>query len=245
MISHDPLRSAQEIRESLASEKRRLTFFLGAGTSMAVGFPGIDSLTQKVLDILQEPSKGQFTQILEELPTGSNVENILDRIRLYCELSGNTEEKKYGCLGGTDARNLDYAVCQAICEVICGDPPKGLQPHLIFAQWLRWLYTSRDWPVEIFTTNFDLLIERAMEELGIPFFDGFIGSVSPFFVPESVDAEMGRTNESACPPRAWTRLWKIHGSINWHIKKYNKNRERITRLSGTEFKKADQLIQTQ
>jgi NAD-dependent SIR2 family protein deacetylase len=47
MISHDPLRSAQEIRESLASEKRRLTFFLGAGTSMAVGFPGIDSLTQK------------------------------------------------------------------------------------------------------------------------------------------------------------------------------------------------------
>ena len=248
MHTYDPLHEASEIREQLASDKRRLAFFFGAGTSMAVGLPGIDDLTTRVLELLQEPFKTQFEKIKAKLPENSNVENVLDHIRTCRELIGDSEENEYdGLKGAQAAKDLDNAVCQAISEVVRGDPPKGFKPHLIFAQWLRLLFICRDWPVEVFTTNYDLLLEQAMEESGVPFFDGFIGSVNPFFVPESVEAEVegGRINDSGYnyPPRAWTRLWKIHGSINWYMQEYLTNkRKRITRLSGSNTTGGELMI---
>ena len=203
MIYHDPLSVALEIREQLASEKRMLAFFAGAGTSMAVGFPGISQITHKVSEVLEEPLKGKYLRIMEELPTEANVEAVLDRVRIYCELIGDDEEKTYSCLVGQEARNLDRAICNAICGEFCSDPPKGLNPHLIFAQWLGALRYSRDWPVEIFTLNYDLLFEKAMEAYGIPFFDGFLGSVGPFFVPESVEAERGQRFDPFCRHCIW------------------------------------------
>src|SRR5258708_39638022 len=50
-----------------------------------------------------------------------------------------------------------------------------------------------------------------------PFFDGFVGAVSPFFVPEAVDADPGKSAEDVYPPRSWIRLWKLHGSVNWQL----------------------------
>ena len=234
MATHDPYSVALEIREQLSSEKRRLGFFFGAGTSMAVGLPGIDHLTEKVCEELQEPDKAHFVNVKNELKEGSNVEDVLNRIRLYRELIGDSEEEEHcGIKGSYAARMLDSAICHMICKIISKDPPYGLDKHLIFAQWLKALHCNRCWPVEIFTTNYDLLFEKAMESYGIPFFDGFIGSVAPFFAPESVEAEEEKMNETAYPPRTWTRLWKLHGSINWYLQKDTSSSiERITRFSG-------------
>lgn len=52
--AYDPLQEAQQIREQLASHTRRLAFFLGAGTSMSVGAPGLESLTEYVSKALPE-----------------------------------------------------------------------------------------------------------------------------------------------------------------------------------------------
>jgi len=232
MIVHDPLSIAFEIREQLSSEKRKLAFFTGAGTSMAVGFPGIQQLTDMVSDRLKEPYKEKFNTIRNELSKQADVEAVLDRIRTYCELIGDDEEKGYSCLKGCEANQLDTAVCKEICGIFCIDPQGGLNPHLVFAQWIGALRNNRDLPVEIFTTNYDLLYEKAMETFGIPYFDGFGGSVNPFFLPESVEAEKTKKYDSVYPPRGWTRLWKIHGSINWSLfKDANSQKERIARLS--------------
>ena len=48
MLTYDPLRVAVEIREQLASDRRRIGFLFGAGTSMAVTLPGIEKLTSEV-----------------------------------------------------------------------------------------------------------------------------------------------------------------------------------------------------
>jgi hypothetical protein len=48
MATFDPYLAAVEIRDQLASEKRKLGFFFGAGASMAVGIPGIAALTDEV-----------------------------------------------------------------------------------------------------------------------------------------------------------------------------------------------------
>ena len=86
------------------------------------------------------------------------------------------------------------------------DIPEPL-PHHALARWLG--RVARQRPIEIFTTNYDLLIERALEDSQIPLFDGFVGAFRPFFSPEAL------TRIDAAPGPAWTRLWKIHGSVNW------------------------------
>jgi hypothetical protein len=245
MVSaHDPLRAALDVREQLATAKRRLAFFFGAGTSMAVGLPGIQALTDNVDEKLQGEQRTQYRKVRAELPAGSNVEDVLDRIRIYRELIGKDEAKEYvGIKGPKAAELLDASVCRAICVAVSKGTVKELKPHLILAQWLRALHTNREKPVEIFTANYDLLFEQAMEIAGVPFFDGFVGSVAPFFVPESVEADENKIGASAYPPKDWTRLWKIHGSVNWYMHRTaSGDVERISRLSGTEAREGQELV---
>jgi hypothetical protein len=243
MQSHDPYRAAVEIREQLASEKRKLGFLLGAGTSMAVGLPGIKELTDLVSHRLDDESKTQYERVRAELRQGdANVENVLDRVRTYIDLMDNSEDQEFGGLKGASvARALDSAICRAICEAVRGNPPNGLGPYVAFAQWIRALHTTRDWPVEIFTTNYDLLAEHALENAGVPFFDGFVGSAAPFFAPESVDAELGRQGDAVYPPKGWTRVWKLHGSVNWRVRR-DGLRATITRVSGALPGPGDEVI---
>jgi hypothetical protein len=240
--SHDLLSTAIEIREQLASESRRLLFFFGAGTSMAVGLPGVIALTKQIAEALQEPQKEQFGKLQKELPKNANVETILDRLRTLRQLIGDDHAKKYDGLKRADAEKLDAAICQAISEAVRKPAPKGMVPHQTFSQWLRALHSRREWPVEIFTTNYDLFFEQTMEHFGVPYFDGFVGSVEAFFAPESVEADGAKYDEIAYPPRAWTRLWKLHGSVNWRFQQDTKtSRSRIFRAASSECKAGEEL----
>lgn len=60
-------------------------------------------------------------------------------------------------------------------------------------------------------------LERALEEVGLPYFTGFVGTVKPFFLPESVDDFSGTYVK-----KNWIKLWKMHGSLNY--KKTNDGR---------------------
>lgn len=246
VIEHDPYRVALEIRERLASGERRLAFFFGAGTSIALGIPDIKALTTQVEAKLQEPYKTQYGQVKTELGAACNVEQVLDRVRLYRELIGDTPDKQHSGIKGKDqARDLDNAVCRAIVDIVKEPAKKDIQSHRILAQWIAVLHTRRVYPLEIFTTNYDVILEQAFEETGVPFFDGFVGSVNPFFAPECVEAEDTKEEQIVYPPRSWTRLWKLHGSINWRIRKdpYG-SAARITRVSSldTTFGEDDLIV---
>jgi len=156
---------------------------------MAVGIPGIEALTQQVKESLKEAQGTYFDHICKEIGDNPNVEDVLNRVRLYRELLGDDESKTHKSLTGKAAKELDTAICGAIHQNVSIEPPKGILPHKTFAQWLYASYAGRGWPIEIFTTNYDLLLEKAMEEVGVPYFDGFVGSVTPFFAPESVEAD--------------------------------------------------------
>lgn len=217
MAKFTQIDAVREIQEQLSSDKRKLGFFMGAGTSMAVNLPGIDELTSKVYSNLDPTNKTIFDSIKKSVPDTPNIEKILDKVRLCCELFEDDEHGEYyGIKGGTIAKNLDAQICRTIRDIIQKTDKKDAIPHKIFSQWLKALHSSRISPVEIFTLNYDLIIEEAMEEMGVPFFDGFIGSSRPFFAPESVEIELGEANNLFYPPIGWTRLWKLHGSINWY-----------------------------
>lgn len=208
----------KEIQEQLASDKRRLGFLLGAGSSMAVGLPGIENLTSKVESNVSENSK-KIIQLIKEKNRDQtvNIETILSKVRLCCELFENDKVSEYcGIKGEKSAKDLDIEICKQIRKIILETEVNSKTPHRIFSQWIKALHSARMSPIEIFTLNYDLLLEESMENIGVPFFDGFIGSYRPFFAPESVDLEYGDENNHFYPPIGWTRIWKLHGSINWY-----------------------------
>ncbi len=202
---------------------------------MAAGLPGIFALTEQVEAGLAEPQKTQFLAVKAECPSGCHIEQILDRVRLYRELIGNHATNTFcGIAGGSQAKELDHAICSGISTAIVTPPPARLVAHKTFAQWINAApHAQRAQPIEIFTTNYDTLFEQMMEEVNAPFFDGFIGSVQPFFAPACVDAENSRHDADVYPPRRWTRLWKLHGSINWRaVTEGGRPNARIIRVSG-------------
>jgi hypothetical protein len=209
---------------------------------MAVGLPGIVRLTDMVGNALRGAATTQFNAIKAEIGGPSDVESILNRLRLYRELIGHSDDREYlGIKGADAAKTLDSRICAAISEAVSVQPPGGLRPHTTFVQWIRSLHSNRTWPVEVFTTNYDLLLEQAMEAVGLPFFDGFVGSVTPFFVPESIEAADVLADAAIYPPRGWTRLWKLHGSINWHLRRTGLGRDVVTRVCGSTSNPGDEL----
>jgi len=56
----------KELREQL-SHSKRIGCFFGAGTSMAMGLPGIWDLTTQVIDSLEARDKEQVESILDHI----------------------------------------------------------------------------------------------------------------------------------------------------------------------------------
>jgi len=90
-----------------------------------------------------------------------------------------------------------------------------------FANWIG--QAERKYPVEIFTTNYDFLFELGLEDKEIPYYDGFCGSLRPFFNPESVEDLEFLSKQ--------TKLWKIHGSLGWH---FDRDTEKILRVNSDD-----------
>src|SRR6202011_985603 len=72
---------------------------------------------------------------------------------------------------------------------------------------------------KIFTLNYDLLLERALDNLGVLYFDGFLGTVNRTLRAESYHYDLyypGETTEGRVSRvDRVLHLYKLHGSINW------------------------------
>lgn len=204
----------------------RIGYFIGAGCPLGIFddkdekslryIPDVAGLTVRIRERLQErdvttpppvPLLGPIWDKLSEsckcaIVKIPNVEHILSEIRTLCSRRGNGDVDG---VSKADLQLLDSTICDFIAEEVGKSLPVHRCAYHRFASWVGGL--QRITPVEIFTPNYDLLLEEAFEQQGIPHFDGFVGSREPFFDIASIE-------QDSIPPR-WTRLWKLHGSINW------------------------------
>ncbi|NCB83666.1 MAG: hypothetical protein EOM44_04080 [Bacteroidia bacterium] len=73
--------------------------------------------------------------------------------------------------------------------------------------------------LNIFTTNYDLYSERAMDLLGIHYVNGFTGGISKFFNPAIFNYALAEKMDLS--QSKWSvidnffYLYKLHGSVNW------------------------------
>jgi hypothetical protein len=221
-MTHDPRRIVEALRDHLSRHDKPIAFLFGAGTSASPKkttapdeplIPPVAPLTALCAEAVRNLGanyEAAWSAIAAECVAidGNNfIEAMLSRVRLKVEAVGPGES-----LAGLDRAELE-AVQETIQKAIAravqpdeADIPDPL-PHHALARWLG--RVARQRPIEIFTTNYDLLIERALEDMQVQSFDGFVGSFRPFFSPDSL------TRTDVAPAPAWSRLWKIHGSVNW------------------------------
>lgn len=210
------IREVRELKTHLSYSKN-IGFFFGAGTSCALNIPNVEQLTSGIESKLTGDHLSNFKLVKADLETiitarKVNIEDILNQIRRIRELTGETI-KEYQAVSGTKAKLLDKEICTIIYDIIADkEKVADIEKTKKFFAWLSLL--NRDFSKEIFTTNYDLIIEKALEASQIPYFDGFVGSYEPFFWQESIDQFVSKNDMT----QNWIRLWKIHGSLSWFWK---------------------------
>lgn len=231
-----------EIRNIL-SYSTNIGFFFGAGTSCAFGLPDIMTLTnecKKRLDKTEQQLLDKISKSVVDLSGKQQVsiEDILNYIRQICELTQGREDYDFSGITGEEAANLDRKICEAVFAVIREKEEQAdIADMRKFVAWYD--SANRHFLKEIYTTNYDMLIEMALEANYTPYFDGFSGSYEPFFSPESIESFPGENDSTS----KWIRLWKIHGSLNWMKKKQTAtSSERIVRIGKIATPKDELMI---
>lgn len=85
--------------------------------------------------------------------------------------------------------------------------------------YLRIVKKTRQVPVNVYTTNYDLYNETALDTLGFMYNNGFLGSAKRIFNPNSynhvVVENLNLSRDVWKSVSNFINLYKIHGSINW------------------------------
>lgn len=209
--SHNPDQHMFGFRQIATNGRKRIGILLGAGAPVSIDvgdvgcweplIPNIAGLEKIVLQKLSTDQVKVYELINSSL-LDANLEKVLSRTRMLAEVIGGGKIFDYS---SGEFLALSEAICIIIRDVVNKDLPKPQNPYSEMIAWINGI--SRKYGVEIFTTNYDLLTESALERTKTPYFDGFSGSKNAFFDPASI-------SKNDLPPR-WVRLWKPHGSIGW------------------------------
>ena len=210
----------KNLQQILISDKK-IIFLLGAGCSYCAGIPSTEDILNQIEKPLKDSFKKAIDSIKEELQNNTyNIEILISVLQSKRGALLNSKEKLNG-LSSSEFQELEQIIKSNLYEIVNANEQNSnliSSHHIQFVKWISGI--PRKNCVEVFTTNYDCLIEKAFEQLNVPFYDGFSGSLSPFFDINSVE------NLDFIPE--WSKLWKIHGSINW---KYDIENKKITKIN--------------
>jgi hypothetical protein len=225
MSTHDPREHIRGIHQILISDKKRIGFLFGAGTSFATGVPSVSiptvaNTTKEIVAKIEAYSRN-FGIAIREI----HAEAELSKVVFNIESLLSSLEAKHAVIGPGTLNGLDSDGFSDLAKLVKTEVVKlvsvhkllesGDRPKLAHSQLSNWISKARRrFPAEIFTTNYDYLFEIALENSGIPYFDGFSGSFEPFFCPEAVD-------DVDMYPHL-VKLWKMHGSLGWTYRESDK-----------------------
>lgn len=216
---HDPSRHVHYLQQCLSQDKQNIGFFLAAGCPVSIRvtagttteplIPDVEGLTDHVSAQMRTSHLNTaFEKVENHLQSDGhariNIETQLSFIRGLKAIAGTGMVRD---LSVDDLNSLEDEMCRLVSERVDRLLPEAESPYTQLAAWIA--STNRSAPVEVFTTNYDLLTEQALERFRIPYFDGFSGSKEAFLDTHSIDHDE--------LPSRWARLWKLHGSINWSM----------------------------
>ncbi|OJX90796.1 MAG: hypothetical protein BGP01_05380 [Paludibacter sp. 47-17] len=227
IMTHDPSEYIRGLQALLVSDKKKIGFLFGAGTSLAkkdkIKSKNIPAISKMTSDIETELFKtDNYKTAIDE------IKNEIGKDKYTIETLLSAIEQKKMAVGRHSINGLNFSEFDDLCKEIKKEIHKIVSIHknieneleyvihVDFADWIE--RADRYYPIEIFTTNYDYLFELGLEYKNVPYYDGFTGSLKPFFNSHSVD------DLNFLPKQ--TKLWKIHGSLGWH---YDEDTKRVWR----------------
>lgn len=214
------------------------SWLLGAGISFEAKLPLMYPLTNKVKKDIEASYKKLYddivTPLFEELPENCHIEHVLSHLGDYAALAERNKEKKTVIRGKevelATLEEVHNSILESISNVIrCGyvedkdgnkvdegtldAPIVDIEAHLEFIDTLFNHVSAgvheRRKTVNIFTTNYDTLLEDALALNKVPYWDGFAGG--------AVAHRTQRYGEPAPTNGQRANLIKMHGSIDWFL----------------------------
>jgi len=179
----------------------------------------------------QKSILGRLEKFSEAKPMKVNCEALLSL--LYAWRGAIESSNDLLCINGNrnvdlTPKNLDACIDKVklaltkCCELPSGKTADPLKSHKTFLKKIlsRPLNLKR---VNLFTLNYDTLIEQAADAEGVVLLDGFVGTIRRIFRPESYDQDLyfpAETTEGQVHRLDRViHLYKLHGSNTWRAQK--------------------------
>lgn len=180
------------------SLKDNPVFLIGSGASIAYGLPSMNTLSDHLVAKLSPLHYGKVTwqSFVNALKKHQNLEEALQNVELGDDLHREIITETWRCI-----ENEDRGAIRRFFE-------NGTQPA--FTKILR-KFVETTGSTDIVTTNYDRLIEYAIEIAEGEINTGFSGTYAGKF--DLKPATAGRK----------VNLYKVHGSVDWFRHKINKN----------------------
>ncbi len=180
------------------------SFLIGAGCSRCAGKPLIGELTTKVLANVDASIRTQFDGLNGTATRPPTIEDLINYLVRYKSILQTVKDADKHALKPDWIDTSLQAIKKEIVTHIA-DAWVDSAVHARFLQRVanKWSKIGRD----IFTLNYDTVIEATLDKLRYNYVDGFRGSRRAWFDPTVFD------EPSVCMPSF--RLHKLHGSVNW------------------------------
>lgn len=211
-VSIDEL--ANEIAQCLQIEN--LNFLIGAGCSSYCdtegkeqAIPTMAGLANQFYNENPNFKVDSKKKAVDMFP--NNLEALLNHLISLKNIVPERSKKTYS--------NKINTINKFIFDKVCNTPHSKELLLLYKEFYLKIVKKTRQVPVNIFTTNYDLYNENALDELGFMYNNGFLGSAQRIFNPNSynyvVVENLGLSRDVWKSVSNFINLYKIHGSINW------------------------------
>lgn len=180
-------------------------FLFGAGCSLCANKPSIDSLTEKVKENLPQSVLDLLNDLRGHGNRPANVEDLVNymlRMRHLADSRKTPFEKDDWKVEFIDAQLL--GIQKSIVEGV-GVGWNSCSHHERFLTRLASARSRK--PIDLFSLNYDTVLEASLEHSSLRYTDGFVGSENAYFEPAAFD----HIPESV----TFFRVYKLHGSVNW------------------------------
>jgi hypothetical protein len=225
-------RLIQRLRQYL--EVRNLSVLIGNGCSIPLGAPLIGDVGSLIAEFkksefcLADPADQSIAleTLKVFLPEKGKIGvepllTVLANVQANEKLLGRSTTIEGNIVTAMAAECLERLLKKWLflkCKAVSNTDDANLRFHEELLR--RILLRSTTLPrAKLFTLNYDLLIERALDNLGVLYFDGFLGTINRTLRTESYHYDLyypGETTEGRVTRvDRVIHLYKLHGSINW------------------------------
>jgi hypothetical protein len=224
---------------------KHLSILIGAGASYALGSPRIRQMTlgdikamlEKTGQALSVDAERLLDNLVQESGGTIDLEDALGQLSSAVGMakSGTAISAAIGNdLSSIDQvrelrRGLNHALATA-CDLpnleLISDAALREDPLRDHRRFFTKILRARrsDLPrLRVFTLNYDQVVEKSLDQLGIQYSDGFAGNVERVFRPDVFERDIfvprDAPSSGLLRVRDFLYVYKLHGSITWRIRK--------------------------